>query len=432
MSLLRKLWSNLRTARNEEDEIPPSRDGGDGGDVRSARALLNAGRFEEARQAYSGILAVSPGHVAALNGHAVACNSLNDFAAAEASLRKALIRSPDDAQTQANLGITLLRMQRLDEAAQAAQAALAADPACAEAHFTLGEVLQRQGAFESADGHFAACFRHDQATYGICGAVRFSAEFFRNLERAEDNVPAYPLAAPATPPHHVVAVACDGVYFERYGGSFINAYAQHAARDSLLHVHFISDDANLPHRLQELSARLRLPAVQCSIEPLPSTLAQTALPAYYASARMLHMSDWLDRYRCPVACFDIDAVLHASAGVLVQAMQSADVGLVMRHSPFSPWATVLAGTLAARPTTGAKRYFLLVAAYLRHFLRSSEPNWQLDQVALHCVLSHLRQSGEAPSVARLEDMAEQVVWQLSAQTGGKLNDALYARYRMPA
>jgi len=402
--------------------------------LRDAHALMRAGRATEAAAQYRQILSAEPANLEALNGFGVASLHLEDFSAAESALRAALAVSPDNPLIQGNLAVTLLRLQRLCDAEEFARSALGRDEKSAEAHFVLAQCLEQRGLFDDADRHYAECSRLDTA-FAVCSNVRFSDSFFTLIEERgpySPELPAYPMAlADSGSFDYVVLISCDATYFERYGGSFINAFAQHAASRALLHVHFISRDDALVGRLQKLADRLGLRALQCSLAALPAGLNDAARSAYYASARYIYMKHWLERYGKPIACFDIDALPRSPLAPLVAAAQDADLGLVLRNGLYSPWTQIIGHTLVANPSGRAADYFETVARYLGHFFLDAKALWWLDQIALYCVLRHFDARGQAPRVVQINDAAVDAAWQITKTLGEKQDDALYAQYWLP-
>ena len=108
-----------------------------------------------------------------------------DLSAAEQGYRAAVARNPASAQAQFGLGNALVRQSKLADAETAYKAALAADQNMAAAHANLGVVYYQMGQLSKAADEYNAALRTNpsdaQTTY-LLGAVRLQEN---NLPEAE-------------------------------------------------------------------------------------------------------------------------------------------------------------------------------------------------------------------------------------------------------
>jgi predicted O-linked N-acetylglucosamine transferase (SPINDLY family) len=116
-----------------------------------ARALLAAGRPDEAREAAELAVALDRNHAPSHDVLASVAFGTGDGAAAEGALRFGLSLEPENAQRRVNLGALLVGLGRLTEAASELRRAVALDPADARAAETLITCLCERGLFEEAD-----------------------------------------------------------------------------------------------------------------------------------------------------------------------------------------------------------------------------------------------------------------------------------------
>ncbi len=399
--------------------------------LRAAAERLAGGDFSAAAELYRQATEAAPAQAATWNGLAVAANHLEDFSLAESALRRGLALAPGDAVMQCNLAVTLVRQQRHAEAETVARNVLAADDKLAEAHFALAEVLAARADLAEAEIHYARSAELD-GTLASCRNVRFGPAFFDSLgAQALPQKPELVLTPAAdTDFDHIVLVAADAIYFEKFGSSFLSSYAQNADANGLLLVHLVDGDADWPERILRLARQVGLKAIAVSAEPSWPNLNQDMRRVYYACARFLHLPHWLAQFGRPVLCMDIDAVVRASPRLLLAACQDSDLGLILRDAPYSPWTHILAGVVAANPTAAASAYLDCVARYIGHFLRAGEAYWGLDQIALYCVLRRCEALSSTPRIRKINDEAESVAWQLSRKLGPKESDALYMQYRV--
>ena len=102
---------------------------------------------------------------------AVAKHQSGDFAAAEAAYRAVLKGAPAYAPALCNLGVLLVRANRLQEAADCYNLALAGTPDYPDAHFNLGNLHRRAGNLQSAADHYHATLQakpdHGAAAYNL-------------------------------------------------------------------------------------------------------------------------------------------------------------------------------------------------------------------------------------------------------------------------
>ena len=111
--------------------------------------LQAQGKFAEALAAYERAMKLRPGDVEAAYNRAVALQQQGRREEAESAYRDILRHSPNRF-VYVNLGALLHEQGRLEEALAAFDAALALDPAYAEAHFNRAVVLQQQGRLDMA------------------------------------------------------------------------------------------------------------------------------------------------------------------------------------------------------------------------------------------------------------------------------------------
>ena len=122
--------------------------------IAAARQAVAQGRIEIAAGIAAEVLEAAPDCLDALEVRALCEVDRGDDAAAERTLRKAIVIAPSRRWPYGDLVRLLLRLGRADEAEQTARAALAADPGNADAHAILGSMLNDRGApFEAAE-HF--------------------------------------------------------------------------------------------------------------------------------------------------------------------------------------------------------------------------------------------------------------------------------------
>jgi tetratricopeptide (TPR) repeat protein len=106
-----------------------------------AQALLQQGRFDEARQQVQAELTKDPSSVEGFNLLGIICVSEKDNAAALEAFQRALKLAPSSARTKVNLGSLYVAEQKLGLAEKEFREVLATSPANSEANYNLGLIL---------------------------------------------------------------------------------------------------------------------------------------------------------------------------------------------------------------------------------------------------------------------------------------------------
>lgn len=115
-----------------------------------ARALLRAGRFDQARRACQGLLKRNPGHPALLELQGLIALQQGRHEDAVAALRKAVSAAPPSAGLFNNLSLALASAGQAEAAVEAARRASAAKPEVAEFQVNLGNRLRAAGHIDEA------------------------------------------------------------------------------------------------------------------------------------------------------------------------------------------------------------------------------------------------------------------------------------------
>ncbi len=120
-----------------------------------AHALLMAGDYAAAIDAYNAILAREPGNPAALQNLALCCYQAADLAGAGAAVESLLAVSPGNVSGYHIQGLVKLAQGDVGGATTAFENVVALNPADAASHNELGNLYLRQGAPENARAAFA-------------------------------------------------------------------------------------------------------------------------------------------------------------------------------------------------------------------------------------------------------------------------------------
>jgi tetratricopeptide (TPR) repeat protein len=119
-----------------------------------SRALVRAGRAEEAEGVLRDLLRLQGESPTLQNDLGVCLDAQKKHAAAEAAYRQALALAPDFVDAHCNLGMCLADQQRYEEAEGACRRAIALRPDRADAHYNLGHTLHKQKNHAAAEAAY--------------------------------------------------------------------------------------------------------------------------------------------------------------------------------------------------------------------------------------------------------------------------------------
>jgi protein O-GlcNAc transferase len=125
--------------------------------VRQAQADAAAGQWDRARDLSLKVLEQDEENAGALHALALSFRAAGEVAAAIETMRRAIAAAPELSQFSSDLGVLLYSVERWEEAADAFQACLAAEPQNAVALHGYAESLASMGHYEQARSWFERC-----------------------------------------------------------------------------------------------------------------------------------------------------------------------------------------------------------------------------------------------------------------------------------
>ncbi len=163
------------------------------GPSRNLRALLNDGvthhqngRLKEAAEAYQRVLDLNAQQPDALHLMGVIAYQGDDQARAEQLIRQAIGIRPNDASYYSNLGLVLMELGQLDDAAAQYEKVKQLNPGHADGHFNLGLVQQAQRKFRDAVASYQKALDlqpgHLQALQNLGGLLQILGDLPRAIE----------------------------------------------------------------------------------------------------------------------------------------------------------------------------------------------------------------------------------------------------------
>src|SRR6201995_5816778 len=121
---------------------------------KEAEALLDQGRFNEAKSVTLHELQRHPSNVEGYNLLGIIATDQQDYTSAIAAFKKALQISPNSAKTHVNLGNVYTAQKELGQAESEFKTVLRIDPANCDANYNLGILLMMKGQPAAAIPHF--------------------------------------------------------------------------------------------------------------------------------------------------------------------------------------------------------------------------------------------------------------------------------------
>jgi tetratricopeptide (TPR) repeat protein len=393
-------------------------------------------RYEEAIGMFDGALAIEPDPWSHANKGACYLR-LGQLQPALAATLEALALKPDFADALINLATVLHGMEDFEQALSALEHAERLQPGDHRTYSRFAATHAHRGDYERAEAFLQEAARAPGA-FPHYGVVCFRKTLLDAIEADRTSIAETPRVLLESGSHeagdYVVTAVCNAEYFYRYGGSFVNSYAQNAARRNAFHLHVMDPDAGFETRLRALLDRVKLPGIAVTTETTPAVVgsAPAARKTWYSCGRFLQFPALLRKYGKPVICLDIDMVFESGVEDIVACAGGKDIALRPRSPIDSPWLDCVANIVVANPTPAAMRYFTLVGNYIQHYARRGMLHWMIDQIALYCVLHMLRRFSAPPAVAWIPEGLQQRLWHLGHAYGHKLEDERFTKYAVPS
>jgi tetratricopeptide (TPR) repeat protein len=344
--------------------------------------------------------------------------------------------SPENLEALLLKAAILHGQRRFDDALECARSAERCAPASHLVAARLGCILVELGQYEAAENYFQSAVRL-MPGFRHCSLINFRRSVWRQIAPAPASVSDEEFAPMRAADVHgpydaVVAACCDARYFYKYGVTFVNSYAQNAAHGKLLHLHILDPDDGFAAYLETLIARLQLHNIVVTYEyaPVDEEPDFNLRRTFYSCARFLRIGSLLTHYQKTIACFDIDTVFEARLDDMLLGVGAADVGLVRREPPDSPWLDIVANIVIANNTERTRRYFSAVENFIRHFVGRRKLFWHLDQIALYCVLKMMERFDAPPRVASIAPSACGAVWHIGNPYEYRLQEYRVTRYQL--
>ena len=262
------------------------------------------------------------------------------------------------------------------------------------AHFLKGDLEKSEYSSRFMYNHILSC-------------CVYSKEFMEYCKLPWDSGTLPPLHVIKRPPAGRVSfLSCDGNYFDKFGRYLLKSIK------SPVHVHIMDPSKELAQEASELVGNNGL-----SIE-LPR-----GNPGYYHAVRLIRFADFVREQ--PAILLDVDALAKNDPLKLPEV----PCGMRLRPGRIEPWnqfnASVIVGDWRA------EMYFNMVAKYIWHFWKADKLIWQIDQAALFCVWTYLRNHVEClgPKEVDYDYHDDGIIWCNSGKNKWLDEDLSRQKYR---
>lgn len=223
----------------------------------------------------------------------------------------------------------------------------------------------------------------------------FLAQAVSASHRLGGNLPPLEMLVERTPRGPWVFMACDAIYFEKFGRAFARSFAHHAP-SAHLHLHVFDLAANERDLFRERLAHA-MEGTAHSVSMETSGLAGTKDAAcYYHAVRFIRLAVLADAWPHPLCAFDADMIFNRSPDLLFDWFKDADVGVALLTGRVEPSNQVCANVLGIAPTQAGRDYLRLTAGYLALVRERGLLLWGMDQTAMFAVLEDMTLRGAAP------------------------------------
>jgi hypothetical protein len=183
-------------------------------------------------------------------------------------------------------------------------------------------------------------------------------------------------------------VAADSVYFCRYSEALINSIRMNAGADVAIHCHIVNPTEKAQKLVDEIEANATGVSLSCEQADL-ARLDDTQRKTYYSCSRYLILPEVLRQHQCPAIVADIDQMVMAGIGPLLELGEEADVALLRLPWQVNNLFSFLSATLVlVKPGAGGQRFADRLCWNVASALTDgARLLWHLDQGAL--AITHL-------------------------------------------
>lgn len=201
-------------------------------------------------------------------------------------------------------------------------------------------------------------------------------------------VPAIPQA------DYTAVVSCDMAYFERFAEFIVRSFGAVAERGQLLVVVLGGSDALLADRLASWGA------TNATAVSIPLDCGDNVGPIA-SLVRFVMVDGLLRRDGRPVFVLDLDTVVKADLGGLLDALEGVDIASRILGYGVAPWEKYTGGFAVFMPTDGGRAVSGVLAKLAGAVAGPGSPQWWIDQNCFEGAIRLVQESGRALDIANV-------------------------------
>jgi hypothetical protein len=195
------------------------------------------------------------------------------------------------------------------------------------------------------------------------------------------------LVPPAVPGADYYAVtSCDVSYFEKYAEHLVRSFSRTCPRGRLVVEVIGGAAAELTARVEEWSAKNV--TIECVDLDCGDNLGPVASLLRFALVHGL-----IRESGRPVLVLDVDCVITAELGSLVDELRGTDVASRILRYGVAPWEKYTGGFAIFMPTPGGCEVARTLACLARTLAVKGRPQWWIDQNCLEAAIRLVREDG---------------------------------------
>jgi tetratricopeptide (TPR) repeat protein len=385
-----------------------------------ANILNEYGRYNEAENIYLQAAGIAPRHPDVHFNYGVMLSKLERHADAAAAFRNAILYLPDYGQAYNWLAASLVQLGAHKDALVAIEQACRLIPSDIEFHLLKARIQRSLTFHDAAQSSLKQCISiqaktaQDRSVQAVAllrlgnisaafdamsflGFPKYSehSEFSRTTDFRSNfrNLPDMKvLKQKNRSPEKLIMVSGDKAYIDRFFPKFLKS-ADYQNPSISIHLHGM------------LSSEEECKAISELVSDRVSVSYEIYIPTDktgYTTRRFIRLMQFLNFFKTPMFCMDIDSMLQKDFDPLFKILQNTDIGIYRRQDDPIFHQLIHAAIFYASPTPGALRFLNFFARYVHYLEIRGNLRWFSDQLALLAADEWFKRRDNEVSVTQLD------------------------------